>query len=490
MPNVQYMLPALSDMLTQYDKIADCLAGEEAVKLAGEKYLPNPAPGDEDATKRYIGYQSRAVFYNVAQRTQQGLLGQIFSREPEIKVPSRLDILVADVDGSGTTAVQQAKQACGYNVAYSRAGLLVDMPDTKGAAITVAQLEAGDVRPTLALYDPKAIINWRVKKRGAKSVLSLVVLYETYSEDSLLDIFEPKTGEQWRVLRLDENDNYVMEVWRDGNVYSQVLPTGPDGKPLNEIPFIFIGVEANSPNIEHPAMYALCSLNLAHFRNSADQEEMLFICGQATPVASGLTSEWAEQYGDIKLGSRSGVLLPVDGKFELVQADERSAISAEMEHKEKQMVALGAKLVEQKTVQRTATEASQDEAAEMSVLSAVAKNVGAAYKWAFEWAAYMMGLGDRTVAGADGAIVFDLNSEFDLVNLDATERAQLMKEWQAGAITDREYRSSLARAGIAEEDFEEWEADRDARAQREITAAADMVAATADVSGTNGNPTG
>lgn len=480
MPNVEYILPALSCKLRQYETIADCLEGEEAVKAKSIVYLPKPAPEDvsDENRLRYEGYRARAVFYNVAQRTLGGLVGQIFSRDPEVKVPSRLDILVADVDGLGTTAVQQAKQACGLTIAYSRAGLLVDMPDTGGKTISVAQLEAGEIRPTLSLYGPRNIINWRTKKRGAKSVLSLVVLFERYEEDTATsDGFEPECGDQYRVLRL-EDDMYVMEVYRDGKLYGdRVEPKGPDGKRLNEIPFVFMGVEANNPTVEAPAFFALCSLNMAHYRNSADHEEMLFICGQATPIASGLTAEWAEKFGEIKLGSRNGILLPEQGKFELVQAEERSAISAEMEHKEQQMVALGAKLVEQKQVQRTATEASQDEAAESSVLSSTAKNVGAAYQWAFEWAAYLMGLGDRTTAGAKSAIEFNLNSEFDLVNLDSAERSQLMKEWQAGAITDREYRTSLTRAGIAEEKFDEWERNRDENADREVVNAAKAEAA-------------
>ena len=48
------------------------------------------------------------------------------------------------------------------------------------------------------------------------------------------------------------------------------------------------------------------------------------------------------------------------------------------------MVALGAKLVEQKQVQRTATEAAIDDAAETSVLGSCVRNVEAAYRWALQ----------------------------------------------------------------------------------------------------------
>lgn len=474
-----YIHPELDKKLTQYALISDCIEGSQAVKARGLLHLPDPdtslpLTGAEGRGRnaRYLGYIARAVFYNVAQRTLEGLVGQIFLRNPNITVPDRMNIIKADIDGAGVTAIQQSKQACKFTLAYSRAGLYIDYPKTNGAT-SVKDLESGDVRPTIALYGPTRIRNWAYTKFGAKWKLTLVVLDEEYEAEGM-DIFERKIETQQRVLRL-EDKVYRVEIWRDDKLEETLNPTGPKGDPLDEIPFTFIGVEANDGKVEPPAFYSLCDLNIAHYRNSADHEEMLFICGQATPVASGLTAEWAEKYGEIKLGSRNGVLLPVNGTFELVQADERGAIATEMEHKEKQMVALGAKLVEEKTVQRTATEASQDEAAETSALSSVAKNVGAAYKFAFEWAAYLMGLGDRTTFEGDTAIVFDLNSEFDLVKLSSEERKQLMTEWQSGAITDQEYRDSLTRAGIATEDFAQWEADRDARAEREVANAAAML---------------
>lgn len=481
--SADFIHPELVEVQDQYQLISDCIKGAKAVKSRGTLYLPDPdssLPSNLIGfNARYDSYKHRANFYNVAQRTLEGLIGQIFLRNPNIDVPNRLNIVKADVDGAGVTAVQQAKLACEYVLGHSRAGLYIDYPKTEGRQTTVADLESGNVRPTIALYHPERIRNWDYIKVGAKSKLSLVVLDEDYRKEAG-DRFTREIAIQQRCLIL-ENGAYRVEIWRDGVLHETLVPQGPDGKPLDEIPFSFIGVKANDGKVEPPAMYALCDLNISHYRNSADHEEMLFICGQATPVASGLTQEWVDAMdarngnAEIKLGSRSGILLPTDGKFELVQATEVDAISAEMERKEKRMVALGAKLVEEKQVQRTATEASQDEAAETSVLSSTAKNVGAAYKFAFEWCAYLVGLGDRTAIENDSAIVFDLNSEFDLVQLSSDERSQLMKEWQAGIITDREYRDSLTRAGIASEDFEEWEADRDARAEREVANAAKML---------------
>ena len=105
------------------------------------------------------------------------------------------------------------------------------------------------------------------------------------------------------------------------------------------------------------------------------------------------------------------------------------------------MVALGAKLVEQAEVQRTATEASMEKASENSILANVAKNVSAAYEWALTTCAEFV--------GASGKIVFQLNTDFDISAMSATERAQVVKDWQAGAVTFEEMRTVQRKAGIA-----------------------------------------
>src|SRR5690606_3636532 len=158
-------------------------------------------------------------FYNVAQRTLEGLIGQIFLRNPNIEVPNRLNIVKADVDGAGVTAVQQAKLACEYALGYSRAGLYVDYPKTEKAT-SVADLESGNIRPNIAVYHPERIRNWDYIKVGAKQKLSLVVLDEDYRKEAA-DRFTREIAIQQRCLIL-ENNAYKVEIWRDGVLFDTI----------------------------------------------------------------------------------------------------------------------------------------------------------------------------------------------------------------------------------------------------------------------------
>lgn len=453
MPNVSYVRDDVAKMKKRWDLVRDCLSGQEAIKAGREKYLPKPNPSDasEENKKRYDQYVERAVFYNVTQRTHAGLVGQVFQQDAIMELPALMDPLKVDVDGAGVTIDQQAKKALGGVLAYGRSGLLVDYPNV-GEAASRQDLLDGKVRPTIILYDPWDIINWRTKTAGAKKLLSLVVIAEAYVIED--DGFEMKTDKQWRVLRLEEETgNYRVEIWREENgvhqEYEHYYPTDANGNNLREIPFTFVGAVNNDPAVDLPPLYDLAVLNIAHYRNSADYEEACFIVGQPTPFLAGLTKDWVEDVlkGQVHLGSRGAVPLPQGGTAGLLQANPNTMPKEAMEAKERQMVALGAKLVENKAVQRTATEAEQEEASEASVLATCTKNVASAYQFALSWCgAYL---------GVTGDAEFDLNTDFMIGRMTAQDRAQLVAEWQAGAIAFEEMRFNLRRANVAYLDDED-----------------------------------
>lgn len=479
-PNVGFIRPEITALTPQYDLIRDCLAGELHMKKKRDKYLPIPNAADKskDNEARYNAYIERAVFYGVSKRTLAGLVGQIFLRDPVVEVPSLLEPLKADMSGSGVTMDQFASMCSANALSYGRVGVFIDYPDTDTPA-TAAQIQAGKVRPAVLMFKAWQVINWRTIVIDGREVLSLVVIYESVVADD--DGFETKTKEQWRVLSLRpqavatvlQSDDlqagivtepegpllYTVEVWERGSdgfsVSESYEPKDSSGARLTEIPFMFVGVHNNDANPDDPPLYDLASLNVAHYRNSADYEESVFIVGQPTPVFAGLTEDWVKNVmkGEVRLGARGAVLLPVNGSAELMQAQPNTLAKEAMDQKERQMVALGAKLVEQKSVQRTLGEAELENASESSVLSNVGKNVELAVKFALTWCA--------TFLGADAASIdYQLNTEFDLTSMDPQARAALIADWQAGGITTSEYRANLRRAGIATLDDKTYSAER------------------------------
>lgn len=466
--NVAYIRPELARLFPEYYQIRDCLGGEFAIKAMTFKYLPMPNAADTSPANKaaYKSYLLRAVFFNATRRTLNGLIGQVFMRDPVVVLPDALAPLIEDCTGKGTTLVQSAKKSLGFTLGYSRSGLFVDFPRTGGTA-SKEDVDTGKVRATINSYSPMEIINWRTIEDGAKEKLSLVVLAEGWNSSD--DGFEMKTSCQFRVLRLDQAGNYIQEIWRelhptsyDGSkvprgsfkMHESISMLGADGAPLKEILFMFIGSENNDAAPDRPNLSDLASVNIAHYRNSADYEQSCYIMGQPTIVVSGLTKEWAEDVlkGTINFGATGGIMLPKDAKADIIQASENTMIKEAMDHKERMMTSLGAKLVEVKAVQRTATETKIEATSEGSVLSSSAKNVSAAYLWALKWAVKLGGL-------ADDKVEFMLNTRFDIAAMSPEEQKAVIEAWTKGATTFKEMRDELRNSGRNLDDDDKAQAE-------------------------------
>lgn len=473
---VNFYRNEVSLLLPVYFMIRDVIEGEQAIKgMTGTvtglqpgagngglplttmnilvsraiRYLPQPNAEDQSAANiaRYKAYVTRAVFYNATGRTVEGMVGQIFLRDPIVKLPTELEMFKADSNGDGLTLDQLANKCVRHCISFGRTGILVDYPVTNGQ-VTKQQMADGDIRPTMIVYNPWDIINWRVEMRGAKKVITFVVLREVIDEEGD-DGFQLSTFEQYRVLKIDSvSGDHVVEIYSaEGQRFTQTdtfNPTDAKGKPLKEIPFHFVGSENNDPLPDKPPVYDLASLNVAHYRNSADYEESCFIVGQPTPVFTGLDESWVKNIlGDsVALGSRTAVPLPVGATAQLLQAKENSMPIEAMRFKEDQMVSLGAKLVKiQKTV-KTATQQIIETTSESSPLSNIAKNVSAAFEWA-------LGVAADFVGAAKDSIEYTLNKDFDLTSMTADDQNAVIMQWQKGAIDFSEMRTVLRRAGTA-----------------------------------------
>jgi hypothetical protein len=456
-----------------WEVVQDCIEGEHRIKAQGDKYLPRPNVTDtSEANKaRFAQYVLRAVFYNVTKRTLQGLVGRVFAKDETVMVPTVMEPMLENVDGSGISLMQQAKDTMEKALSVSRCGLMVDFPAVEGV-VTRKDEEEGGAKPTILLYGTENIINWKTKKTGSEEKLSLVVLKESTEVGD--NEFSHDIQLQYRQLYIDSEDNtFKVKVWRlqsndavavstnggnlsDYAVHEEYTPTDASGNPFDEILFTFVGSLNNDPTVDQPLMLDIANLNVAHYRNSADYEEAAFIVGQPTPYFTGLTPEWVEDVmkGKVQFGSRAGIPLPEGSSAGLLQAASNTMIKEAMDTKENQMVALGARLLESSSTQRTATEANLDNVEEVSNLISVAGNVSEAYKTCLRWVS-------QFVSGAEEEIAFELNTDFSNDSLTSQELQALVSTWQTNGISWVELRHQLKKAGLATEE------DEDAKGQIE-----------------------
>jgi len=220
--------PSYDENDEAWQRIRDVMAGDRAIKRAGEKYVPRLDSQTED---EYRAYVERGFFYNATARTVSGFVGMIFRRDPVLQLPADsaalhpvLKEFVNDVDLLGTTLDSYSKNLVQDVVALGRAGTLIDWGASGQPQGVLANRHEN--RAYVCMYAAEAVLNWRQERIKGRMELSLVVLAESASVPQEDDAFVVEQVPQIRVLRLvegastegskgDERWTYQVEIWQE-----------------------------------------------------------------------------------------------------------------------------------------------------------------------------------------------------------------------------------------------------------------------------------
>jgi hypothetical protein len=460
-----------------WQRIRDCIAGQDAIKSEGKLYLPDPDEGGTN-TGRYNTYLQRAVFYNATARTQAGLLGSIFRKPVEIDLPQEIDYMLESADGAGKSLDQMAKDVTNDVIAVGRAFLLAEFPECE--PIKSAQEQADNsLVATLAYYPAESVINWRQERTVCGMRVVMVVLEEPHVECE--DYFVETVEKQWRVLRIGEDGYYYQDLYRqqsessdqsDAEIVMTVRPLDAAGNPMLEIPGVFIGAVDNDADVDKAPLADISALNIAHYRNSADYEEMLFVSGQPTVALNGLDDAWigAHLSGGIRIGARGSLLLPEGSDAKMMQVNANDAISDAMAHKEQQMISLGARIVSEKAGVEAADTLRMRQNGEASLLSTIVANVSEGFQKALGYAYQFM-----STSQSQG-VVFELNTDIVYDKLSQQEVDAVVSLWKDGVIALSDVRSQLRDGEILDRDRTDEEID--AEVQEEEGRSSGFAAAT------------
>jgi hypothetical protein len=335
----------------------DVFAGEDAVKAAGERYLPKL---DSQSSEEYNAYRARASFFNATARTADGFVGLIFRRDPTFKLPDgsagvgrALAAFAEDADMLGTSLCAYAKNVVTEVVGVGRAGTLVDWED---------QVEQ---RAYAVLYSAEQILNWRTDRVNGRNVLTLLVLREVGEKPvSAGDEFKPGAVEQLRVLRLvpggDTGWFYQVEIWQQAE--KKALAGGHRkrgkaewvkvetrvplrlGKPLPLIPFVFHGPRHSLPVVDKLPLADIIAVNLDHYRLNADYKHGLHFTALPTAWVSGF-----DKTSNLRIGSSTAWVAETPGAtagFLEFTGQGLTTFERAMDRDERLMAILGSRMLE------------------------------------------------------------------------------------------------------------------------------------------------
>ena len=423
-----------------------------------EDYLYDVCLGDNlkpDEVKRNEVYKERAVFTNFTGRTKVGLVGAAFLQPPTIELPNAIAYLEDDATGNKQSLSKLAKECIGEVLQFGRYGLLVDYPATE-PGLTADQVSARNLAARIYKYKAEAIINWDTKIVDGNTVLSLVVLQEctdAVGEDG----FSWKEQKQYRVLRLV---NGVYEQWlfdEYGKYLNDYTPRKKNGQTWNYIPFFFIGGEDNDTVVDTPPLFDLATLNIAHYRNSADYEDFLHILSQPSLIISSTLSqeEWeAFNPNGFQYGSRKGHNIGPNSSAQLLQPNPTQVLSEAMKQKEEQAVMIGARLITQAASNETAESARIKHSSETSMLINIVDNVeDALVNASVAVLEFMSDSADKD------QITFVINKEFFVKLADPVLLSALLQNYINEVIPMKIIRDYLRERNVINKDLDDEELD-------------------------------
>ena len=383
--------PEYNEYKDIWEKCRDAYVGEEAIKAKSTKYLPK-LNGQNNA--EYENYKLRAQFYGATARTVEAYLGMIWRKptsyrfyhdgEESHELNDFFKEFFKVITSDGKSFDDFAHDVAEDIIVTNRVGVLVDMPYVDPVALERMSLsdyrEAG-IKPLLSVYSTESIINWHTAVIDNQTIPVLYVLHETITripENSLvaehvnryrilyLENYKDRKNRRYKVIVAEEP---MYKTTADPKTSMEVVevyyPT-VNNEYIRTIPFFILTDRGiGFKKIHKPMISDLASVNIGHYRNSADMENELHFVSLKTVFLPG----WDKKaFGNPKVGG--AMAAPEGCTPSLMEPSSDSSIREEMILKEQRMAVLGAERISQKSRYLPSAETARITAStESSVLS-------------------------------------------------------------------------------------------------------------------------
>jgi hypothetical protein len=441
-------------MVPRWHVIETLLGGTEAMRCAGEAYLPKHQ--EETDT----GYQERlqsAVLLNMVEQTLDTLSGKPFSEPIKLNddVPAAIqERILDDVDLQGNNLDVFARQWFREGMAKAFAHVLIDFPRPAprgdGQPRTLADDRREGLRPYWVLIKPECLLFARSEVINGVEVLQHVRIMEHYTvqdgfaevtkrrirvlEPGIVQLWEPKPSKK----QGQDEEWEMVDEWATGLTY---------------VPLVTFYADRDGLMCGKPPLLDLAWLNVAHWQSSADQRHILTVSRFPILACSGASGEDSDP---VVVGPNKVLYNPdPHGRFYYVEHT-GAAISAgrtDLQDLEQQMAGYGAEFLKKRPGDQTATARALDSAEASSDLAAMIGLFEDAVAQALDITAEWMRLG---VTGGTVELVKD----FELEEQDAIGIQELREARKSRDISRKAYLNALRLRGILPEDYDEdadWE---------------------------------
>ncbi|MDV6347487.1 DUF4055 domain-containing protein [Nitrosomonas sp. Is35] len=277
--------PDYDESMRDMQTVRDFYKGERHVKGKTVTYLSptvaqtldglNQGEPGAVAYKKYI--EGARVPWLVKEKVENAI-GTMHKENATINVPVKMEPLLNRITRHGESVHALIRRMNEEQLIAGRLGLLLDSD------------EKTDL-PYISLYYGESITNWDegILQTGTVASLRMVVLSEPTTE--LDSDYKWTTKDTYRVLSLAADKNgknvFVTGKFEDEINQSEMKPVLLFGRPLEEIPFVFVNSKDNLPTPDMPPLLGLANKVLGIYRSEANYRYHLYMQSQDTLVRIG-----------------------------------------------------------------------------------------------------------------------------------------------------------------------------------------------------------
>jgi len=423
------------------------LDGADAVRRAGQVYLPkHPAESDDEYKRRLASAPWRPEFEDAL----RSISSKPFAKEVALSGdPSEeAKALAEDIDGRGNNLHVFAKDLFEDGVSLGAAGILVDFPPMAPNA-TRADERAAGARPYWVEIAADEIIALRTERRGAREVVTHLRVWETATA---INGFEESVVKKIRVI-----EPGLWQLWH------QVK--GVDGKPqwaleaegvmtLDEVPFVFYATaDRVGAQYVRPPMLDLANMQIELYRFMSGEEQIYTIAGAPMLTANGMAAP--EDGGTVEVGPGRILFAPggehISTSWAYIQpaAENLKAITAKAQGIIEDMRRLGLQPMLPKTGNVTATATGVEAAKAHTAVGTWANGLKDAIEQAWMFTMRWMKSPEE--------VTVSVHTDFGVSLQGAEEVRELREARAAGMISEETFWDELVRRGVLGPQFDKDE---------------------------------
>ncbi len=388
-------------------RVRDFAEGSDAVKGAGEKYLPKLGGQSKDD---YDSYKTRGYLIPAVSPTAKAVKGSIMRRPPVFN-PTGAEYLLDNFTGTGVSVNEFVGDMITELLYAGGIGYLVEF----------------DEMPFAKPYTRENIINFSK---------DYIVLSQSYVVQNEQDRYEQETKTEYLELTFDEEGNYIQRIWREtvggGKFEVQGEPTIPTnrGEPLKEIPFVYSSVGKVGIVNTDPILLHLTNVNHDQYLLSTDHRHGLHWTALPTMFLFGEMVDDKGKQIQIKVGPGSANQVgDTDARAELLEFTGQGlgSIKTAVDDDISTMASIGAKMMTNESGGVKAAETARiDASSETATLTVIANSVD---QTMLQLLTIMSEWGGFTQPD------FKINRDFIDIKLDPQALLALLQTWQSGGMS-------------------------------------------------------